>query len=93
MKKRNKCLVCNVTRPTSEFKRKGKTYKSCNRCSQYKNKYAQYKKLVEPSMVLNKIFTNRDLSPRFQQKYNHIKKLEMELINEIYQHAKNNVDK
>ena len=86
MKKTKKCSVCCVVRSVAEFKRKGKLYKSCNRCSQYKKKYANSKKLVEPSMVLNKIFTScQELPQQFHQKYEHIKKLEKELINEIYE--------
>ena len=95
MKKVKKCSVCNVVRPVSEFKRKRKTYKSCNKCSRYKHKYALSKKMVKPSMALNRIFTshNKTLPAQFHQKYGHIKKLEWELINEIYQHMKNNIDK
>ena len=90
MKKTKKCLVCNVTRPVIEFKRKGKTYKSCNRCSQYKKSYAQSKKLVEPSRILNKIFRcGETLSPRFHQQYKHINKLQKELINDIHKYLKN----
>ena len=94
MKKGKKCSVCNVTRRVAEFKRKGKTYKSCNRCSKYKKRYAQSKKLIEPSTVLNKIFTSgQELPQQFHQKYGHIKALEHALITQIYQYMKNNIDK
>ena len=90
MKKTKKCSVCCVTRPVTEFKRKDKTYKSCNKCSRYKHKYSQSKKLIEPSTILKKIFTSGEtLSSRFHQQYEHINKLQKELINEIHKHLKN----
>ena len=53
-----KCSVCCVSRPKSDFNRKYKTYKSCNRCSQYRKRYSQSKKLVEPSTEVKSCLKN-----------------------------------
>ena len=46
--------------------------------------------MIEPSMILNKIFTcGETLSPRFHKQYEHINKLQKELINEIHKYLKN----
>ena len=85
--KKKRCSVCCVVRPVTEFKRKYKTYKSCNKCSRYKQKYAQSKKLIVPSMILKKLFNCGQVLPQqFHQKYKRIKQLECQLINDIHNH-------
>ena len=81
MPKQKKCNVCTMIRPVSEFKRKNKTYKSCNKCSKYKQKYSRSRKSLDPPAILKKIFScGAKLLPQFYEQYNHIKQLECELI-------------
>ena len=85
--KMRKCSSCGVVRPFGEFKRKYKTYKSCNRCSRYKQQYAKSKKKIEPSKILHTLFScNESIPYVYHQKYKCINQLQMELINDIRNH-------
>ena len=94
MPKQKKCNVCTMSRPVTEFKRKNKTYKSCNKCSEYKQRYAKAKKSVDPPTILKKIFENGSgLTPAFYKQYQQIKILEHKLIKEIREYYMNEQQK
>ena len=87
MPKQRKCNGCTMSRLLSEFKRKNKTYKSCNKCSTYKQQYSKAKKSVEPATILKKIFEKGSgLPPQFYERYQQIKILEHKLIKEIHEY-------
>ena len=77
-----KCSACTMERQEIEFQRKGKTFKTCNRCSDYHKKRG----IMKPHMVLEKLFqgTQNNMSVNLQQKYMHIKALEQMLLQDIY---------
>ena len=90
MPKQKKCNVCTMSRPISEFKRKNKMYKSCNKCSEYKQRYSKSRKSVDPPTILKNIFEKGSgLPPQFYKQYQQIKILEHKLINEIHEYYNN----
>ena len=90
-----KCSVCTLKKDEQHFKRKDKIYKTCNKCSEYC--MSRRKKVKTNSTtsvgttdtttcdVLSKIFCyGQSLPVELQHKYQHIKQLENDLLNEIY---------
>ena len=85
MKKR--CTACTMEREASEFIRKNKTYKTCNKCSEYHKRRNNFQQL-SPSVVLEKLYIENGLSPALEQKYKHIKSLEQMLFQEVVNSVK-----
>ena len=84
MKKR--CTACTMEREASEFIRKNKTYKTCNKCSEYhkrrNNNQNVFNVNVPTPIILQNLYDMKKLSPALEQKYKHIKSLESMLIHE-----------
>ena len=85
MKKR--CTACTMEREAQEFVRKNKTYKTCNKCSDYhkrrNNNQNVFNVNVPTPIILDNLFVMKKLSPALEQKYKHIKSLESMLIQEV----------
>ena len=85
MKKR--CTACTMEREEQEFVRKNKTYKTCNKCSDYHKKRNNPQNVfnvnVPTPIILQNLYDMKKLSPALEQKYKHIKSLESMLIQEV----------
>ena len=93
MKKR--CTACTMEREEQEFVRKNKTYKTCNKCSEYHKRRNNPPNVnasnISASDLLERLFVEKKLSPRLEQKYKHIKSLEQMLLRDIW--VENGFDK
>ena len=92
---KQKCSACTLFKEQKEFTRKGKTYKTCNKCSEYHKRRNNPPNVnasnISASALLEQLFVEKKLSPALEQKYKHIKSLEQILLHDIW--VENGFDK
>ena len=104
---KKKCSNCTLMRSPEDFQRRGRIFKTCNKCNAYyisrrdrilkeksenNNQATTCTSDIYLTIVLDKLFTTVDIDDDLLKKYKHIKSLQQILLKEVKEYYNQDSD-